>query len=167
MNTWDGVHIDNDMIYDMAEDIDQLEDDIEHWMDPRYPLTAEGIKIDAELRFSPNAQKLLKMLMKDLDINSFEDLENAAEKIVGHMERDFESCPYAQRMRKAVERMVRFAMQNTIVTDLPNSGRVRWVDELTRDLYRVMKRGDSIEELHEMAGDLIEDFIEEAGEYAE
>jgi len=108
----EGFHIDNDDIKDFAEDLEHIAEDVGDFLDPENPFTAEGIRLDAEVRFSAPVQKLLKMFMSDFGIKSEHDLERAVEDIAEHVERDLESCPYYRRARKATERMMRFAMKH-------------------------------------------------------
>lgn len=68
-----------------------------------------------------------------------------------------EDCPYFRRMRLAVERMLRYAMKNIQVDDLPEGKRVEWVNDLTRRLHDIMKSENNVEDLEEFAGDMIED----------
>lgn len=55
-----------------------------------------------------------------------------------------ENCPYFRRMRKAVERMLRYAMKNVNVSDLPEGKRVAWVNDLSKRLYDIIDSGDSV-----------------------
>jgi len=61
------------------------------------------------------------MVMKDLDIHSEKDLENAVERIANRVEKDLDSCPYYRRTRLAGERMLRYAMKSLKIRNLPNS----------------------------------------------
>lgn len=124
MKEIEGVHIDNGILKNKFEDIEHLFEEVEDFMDPKNPLQAEGIKLDAAMRFSPKVQELMKMIMKDFGIKSFHDLERAVEKVGMHIYKDVRRCPYFRRMRKGVERMVRFAMRNVRVSDLPKGKRM-------------------------------------------
>jgi hypothetical protein len=73
MKSFHGFHVDNDDIKDLAEDIEYFANQVEDFMDPENPLQKEGIKLDAELRWSAGVQNLVKMVMKDFDISSLED----------------------------------------------------------------------------------------------
>lgn len=115
----EGLYLDNDDIKNAAEDIEQVWRDFGHLMDPKNPLTAKSIELDAKLRFSPAVQKLKNMVFEDFGIKTEKDLLDAAMKIANRVENDMENCPYFRRMQKAVERMMRFAMKNIKVTDLP------------------------------------------------
>lgn len=161
MNTWDGIHVDNDDIKDIAEDVEYFANEVNDFLDPENELQAEGIKLDAELRYSAGVQDLVKMVMKDFDITDIEDLQRAVETIGERVVDDIESCPYYRRSRKAVERLLRFAMKNIQVTDLPTGKRMQWVNDLTRRLYDIMKSETSVEDLHEFVGDVVEDFLRE------
>lgn len=108
----DGVHIDNDDIKDFFEDAQHLGEHIDEFFDPETPLMKEGIKLDAEVRYSPNMQKLIKMVMKDFGIKSGNDLQKAVEAIGKRVVHDIESCPYYRRSKLAAERMMRYAMKS-------------------------------------------------------
>jgi hypothetical protein len=94
MKEIDGVHIDNDDIKNIAEDAENLFEDVEDFLDPETDFQQKAIKLDAELRFSPKVQELLKMIMKDFEIESPEDLARAVETIASRVAEDIESCPY-------------------------------------------------------------------------
>lgn len=94
MKEIEGVHIDNDDIKNIAEDAQNLFEDVEDFLDPETDFQQKAIKLDAELRFSPKVQELLKMIMKDFEIESPEDLARAVETIASRVAEDIESCPY-------------------------------------------------------------------------
>lgn len=48
----EGIHIENDDIKDFAEDLEHIVEHVEDFLDPENEYTAEGIKLDAEMRFS-------------------------------------------------------------------------------------------------------------------
>jgi len=104
---------------------------------------------------------LIKMVMNDFGIHSEKDLEKAVMAIGNHVMDDIESCPYFRRLRVSIERMARYAMKHIKVTDLPTGKRMEWVNQLTHEIYDIMKDENSIERLHDFAGDLIEEFVEE------
>lgn len=133
-----GIHIDNDDLKDMAQDVRHFVEDVDDFLDPKNPTMAKGIKLDAQLRFSPNVQKLIKMVMKDFNIKNEHDLEKAFEKVVMHVGKDLASCPYFRRSRMAAERMLRFAMKSLKISDLPYGRRERWVNDIAKKLYRTM-----------------------------
>jgi hypothetical protein len=161
----DGVHIDNDDIKNIAEDAQYMFEDVEDFLDPETDFQQKAIKLDAELRFSPKVQELLHMIMKDFEIESPEDLARAVETIGSRVAEDIESCPYYQRSRKATERMIRFAMKNVDISDLPKGKRMEWVNDLTRRLYDITKSETSVEDLHEFIGEVVGDFLEETEDY--
>lgn len=74
MNSWNGIHVDNDDIKDIAEDVEYFANEVNDFLDPENELQAEGIKLDAELRYSAGVQDLVKMVMKDFGITRIEDL---------------------------------------------------------------------------------------------
>jgi len=47
MSEWDGVYIDNEDIINAGEDIEHVWHEFEELMDPKYPLSAKSIKLDA------------------------------------------------------------------------------------------------------------------------
>lgn len=61
--------------------------------------------------------------------------------------------------------MIRFAMKNVDISDLPKGKRMEWVNDLTRRLYDITKSETSVEDLHEFIGDVVGDFLEEADDY--
>ena len=109
----------------------------------------------------------MKMVMKDFGIHSEKDLMQAAEKIAHRLESDMENCPYFQRMRKAVERMLRYAMKHVEVSDLPTGKRMEWVNDLSKQLYTIMKSETSVRDLEDFAEDIIEDTLHEVGRWME
>jgi hypothetical protein len=64
MKSFEGIHVDNDDIKDLAEDIEYFANEVEDFMDPENPLQKEGIKLDAELRWSAGVQNLVKMVLE-------------------------------------------------------------------------------------------------------
>jgi hypothetical protein len=50
----EGIRIENDDLKDAIEDAENLFESVDELFDPKYPLMAEGIKLDAGLRWSPN-----------------------------------------------------------------------------------------------------------------
>ena len=136
-------------------------------MNPEYPLTRDGIKMDALVRFSPKVQELAKMIMKDFGITSERDLETAMMKLADGLEGMVENDPYFQRARKAGERVLRYAMDHIEVTDLPTGKRMQWVNQLAGELVRIMQSDDSVQELHEFIEDSADELFDEMMQYGE
>ena len=162
-----GFHIDNDDLKDMAQDVRHFVEDVEDFMDPKNPTMAKGIKLDAQLRFSPNVQKLIKMVMKDFNIKNEHDLERAFEKIVRHVGKDIASCPYFRRSEMAAERMLRFAMKSLKISDLPWSRRERWVNDVAKKLYRTIVSQNRVHDLEKLVGRAVHDVFHELEDYME
>jgi len=163
----EGEHIPNDNIKDIAEDLEDIFEDLDKLMDPEYPLTRDGIKLDAAVRFSPKVQELAKMIMKDFGITSERDLETAMMKVADGLEGMVENDPYFQRARKAGERVLRYAMDHIEVTDLPTGKRMQWVNQLAGELVRIMNSDDSIQELHEFIEDSADELFDELMQYGQ
>lgn len=69
----EGVHINNDDIKDVAEDIEHIMQDVDRLMDPEYALTKKSIELDAAIRFSEPMQKLMAQIGSDFGFASEED----------------------------------------------------------------------------------------------
>jgi len=160
-----GFHIDNDELKNVVEDMENLWEDFEEFMDPKSPLQAKGIELDAKLRFSPNVQKLLKMIMDDFNIHSEKDLEKAVEKIAMHIGKDLAGCPYYRRARLSGERMVRYAMKNVKISDLPKGARMSWVNGIAEDLRNIFRGQNNVEDLEKYVARYVEEFLHEVGRY--
>lgn len=76
----EGIHINNDDIKDIAEDVQQILEDFGTVMDPDYPAMREWISKDGAARFEPNIQKLMKLVLSDFDIQSKRDFAVTMER---------------------------------------------------------------------------------------
>lgn len=135
----EGAHLENDDIKDIFEDLEDLNEDLDDFYDPKSPLMAKWIKLDAELRWSPNVQKMVGMVADDLNIHSEKDFRAAAERVVTTVGEKIEHCPLLERLRKTSERIVRVACKNIEIGDLPTGKRMEWVNDLASTLYRAIK----------------------------
>jgi hypothetical protein len=68
-----GAHINNDDLKDIAEDIEDIYNDFESFMDPNYGLQQEAIKLDAKIRFSPEMAALGGLIKEDLALFDITD----------------------------------------------------------------------------------------------
>jgi hypothetical protein len=164
-----GIHIDNSDILDMGEDFENLWNDFADVMNPDTALMKRGIKLDAELRWSPKLQKLISMVMNDFGIKSENDLVDAVMRIAERVGEDVENCPFYRRSRLAGERMLRYAMKSLKVSDLEVSHekRAKWINDLALKLKSIMASSNSVEQLENFVGHILEDFLREVGHYVE
>jgi len=147
---FEGVIIDNDDLKDIAEDIQDVAEDVGKFMDLNRPLNQESLKLDAAVRFSKPVQTLMKTVLKDFGINTKDDFRKAV-RIMGHaIEEGIENCPMLPRVRKAAERLIRFYASKLEISDLPEGKRMRWVNELVKNLYNAMQDDEPVRQLYRM-----------------
>jgi len=89
----EGAHLENDAIKDVFEDLEDLNDDINDILDPKYPAAARGIKLDAALRWTPDVQKVLGMVADDFNIHNEKEFNTRANTILRNLNDKLEACP--------------------------------------------------------------------------
>lgn len=115
----EGIHIDNDDIKNVAEDVQDMVHDVGRLLDLDRPNNKKWLELDAKLRFSNPTQELLKMVLNDFGITDEKSFRHAVKAIRMAVEDGIENCPYLERAQKAADRFFRFYAKAIKVDDLP------------------------------------------------
>lgn len=104
------------------------------------------------------------MLVDDFDLDDGQTWEN-----VGNYVNTWGDWEQTERVCKSAHRWLRVVCKNLKIDDLPTGDRERWVNELAEELYRAIKttKGDPADEVMDMIGHAVQDFIDEVGDYIE
>jgi len=102
----------------LFEDLYQIKEDIKALVESQ--VFQDQQELDWATLEDPHFKKMFKWAQDDLDIHSWEELEDRLMTIGRKIRKGLKNCPVAQRLKKQVIRLLKFIDKTKKVSDLPS-----------------------------------------------